>query len=806
MQKCRLTLSLLIALAIVVPQAFTQEVPFPEDVFYYAPAATSFGPEAVWVNPAVLGPYKPSTFALMTDYADDDIFKSWGAVITRDGLGAAYRRINNDSGEDFKEYLFAGGFSLGSSLSLGGSYRYFSSGPSPYDNRHYWNIGVTSRGNSPFALGAVWSNLNKTALGGDDTEVIQRYSLGYRPHGNVVTLAVDALSSKITAEDDWTFIYHAQVIPTRGLYVEAFIDSDKNFQLGVRANLLEYFVGTQTNFDSDGDHRFTHLYLGATDAGQPSLLKAKPRRLSLGINGRLPENPIQTVFGARRLAFTDVLLGIYRAAKDESVSEMVLHLDNLSISLAQAQELREAMQWFRDQGKSVVSHITGPNNIAYYVACAGDSILIPPVSDLDLIGLRAELTFYAGTMEKLGIDADIVRIGDYKTAPEAFTRTFPSEENRQMTDRLLDDLYSQFITGISEGRGMDPETVRAVIDGGPYTSVEALDLGLVDGLSYRDRLTPDKFLTPIPEISFRGYQADTLLNDGWPPLPEIAVVYAEGEIRSADGIDPDPFRGDEDNVTPPLMEGAFGQALANPQAKAIVFRVDSPGGSALASDDIFHDAELADEQKPIAVSMGNLAASGGYYMAMAGRRIFADPATITGSIGIYGGKPVLEELYDKIDLGKALFTRGEHAGMMTFMRPFTENERERFFHLMVAFYDHFIGLVADNRNLPADSIDELGRGRVWTGQAGMINGLVDELGGLKQAIDYTALQAGLKEYRIVRYPERRRLFDLPDIPLLGPLGRLVGLTEEQTATVAPPIEPLPEGELLARLPYNIYIR
>jgi len=208
----------------------------------------------------------------------------------------------------------------------------------------------------------------------------------------------------------------------------------------------------------------------------------------------------------------------------------------------------------------------------------------------------------------------------------------------------------------------------------------------------------------------------------------------------------------------------------------------------------------------VVVSMGSRAASGGYYIAMAGRHIFADPATITGSIGIFGGKPVLAGLYDKIELGKELFTRGRHAGMMTSMRPFTDEERARLGAMLGAFYDHFVGLVAENRRLPRDSIDQLGRGRVWTGQAGREHGLVDELGGLKQALDYTASHLGLREYRVVRYPERRRLIDLPQVPVLGWLGRWAGLVGEEVRAAAAPLADLPEGELLARLPYDIDIR
>lgn len=795
----------LVAIAfLAAASSSAQEVPIPEGVFRYAPASTVFGPDATWINPAVLGRFKPSAAELMADYRDDSFAKSWGGVITGQGLGVAYRRIHVPNDKDFREYVFAGAIPLGQMLAIGGSYRHFASGPAPYDERHYWNIAVISRGQSPFAVAAVLSNLNRSAVAGESSDIQQRYSVAYRPQGKILTFAVDALSSTERDPDDWTFVYHAELAPTPGLYIEGFIDSESNFEVGVRANLLRYFVGSQSHFDSDANHQFTHLYIGATDNRQPSLMKEKNRRLSLSIGGTPSENPIQPVFGNKRIPFGDMILGIYRAGEDETIEEMVLHIDHLRLSFAQAQELREAMQWFRSQNKRIICHITGPNNIGYYIAVAADSILLPPVSELNLIGLRAELTFYAGTMEKLGIAADMVRIGEYKTAPEAFTRESSSDENRERTNRILDDLYAQFVAGIADGRGMTPDKVRNLIDRGPFTSKDALDLGLIDGLSYRDRIVEDSFLTRMPEITYRQYRADTLLNDGWPRIPEIAVVFAEGEIT--DGrVDPDPFENAA-RITPGVMDRAFRKAQSERSVRAIVFRVNSPGGFALAGEDIYHTTERVSKKKLIVVSMGSVAASGGYYISMAARRIFASPGTITGSIGIYGGKPVLADLYEKIDLGKELYVRGAHAGMLTWTRPFTDEERQIYFDHLKAFYEHFVTLVAKNRTLPADSIDALGRGRVWTGREALSNGLVDELGGLKQAVEYTAEQSKLEDYRLVAFPKRRMLFQLPSVPFLGMVGRLLGLSDESLESAAGALSRLPDGDIFARLPYDIDIQ
>ena len=801
-QKFRAAL-LITAALICLSTARAERIPIPDGVFYYSPAAAVHGSEAAWTNPAALGEFKTASGQFMADLHDGEFAKSWGTVASRSGFALATRNLYNPEGTDFREYALALGTGLGKLFSVGGSYRYFSKGPGIYNNRHFWNIGIIGRPAGAFRWAAVFSNLNRGRVDGERTETEQRYSLAYRPYGDRLTLAVDVLFSTKQQFENAEFVYHAEYTPRPGLYVDGFIDSHQNFQIGVRANLLQYFVGNKSGFDSDFDHHRTTFYSGVVSARQPSIVPEPGRRLSLGISGRPRENPTRYVLGQSPVPFPDLLLGIYRAAGDPSISEMVLELTRLSLGFAQAQEIRDAIRYFRQQGKTVVCHVSGPNNIGYYVACAANSIVIPPVSRLNLIGLRAELTYYAGTLDKLGIKADVVRIGKYKRGAETYTREAPSEESREMTNRILDDLYDQFVTGIAEGRNLRADSIRALIDRGPFTSLEAMQLGLVDGLSYRDRLAENGFLSNRAEISFRAYRSDTLINDGWPPLPELAVVYAEGEIT--DGTLPEmPFDDDPDVRSGP-MDRAFREARSADRVRGVVFRINSPGGLALAGDDIYHDADRTADRRLFVVSMGNVAASGGYYIAMPAQWIFAQPATITGSIGIYGGKADLSGLYGKIGLGKELLVRGLHAGMLSTVRPFTEEERARYLHLLTAFYDHFIALVADNRQLPADSVDALSRGRVWTGREAADNGLIDQLGGLKDAIDYAAKSLGLSEYRVVAYPEKRALFQLPSVPLLGDLAGLLRGSGTAITGAGNAAIPLADGAIYARLPFDISI-
>ncbi len=776
----------------------------PEGVFYHQPAASVFGSEAVWVNPAGLGFFNPAGFQLMADYADGKFVRSWGFVTQADQLAIAYRSLDLGPDSSYKQWIYAGGLPIGTSMALGASYSYYSRGPGIYRKMHSWIVGFQSRGGGPFSWGGVVSNLNRAKTAdGRRSEIEQRYSIAYRPSGNKVTLAVDLFLSSRTRFKNGDVIYNLEFTPRDGLFINGHFDSHKNFGIGVRVNLVKYFAGTRSRFSRSGSTRGSTSFAGMTSLRQPSIVAQPQRTLSLGLSGSVPENPPQPLFGVKRLPFTTIVTSVYRAAEDPSIRELNVSLRDLKMGFGKAQELREALLACKRAHKRVVCHIQEPSNLSYYVASAADSIFIPPVSQLRLVGLRAELTFYAGTLDKLGVKIDLLRIGAHKSAAEMYTRTSASDENREQVNRLLDDFYSQFVGTLAEARRVGADSMRNLIDQGPYTSAEALRLGLVDGLAYADDF--ERRYSSRSRVSLSEYVKDTLVNDDWNRAPTLAVVVAEGDIEE-DATGLSPLGGDE-RLRPEPMRSAFRYAARDPQVKGIVLRVDSPGGSALASNEIFHDVQSAASQKPLVVSMGNVAASGGYYVAMAAQRIFANPATVTGSVGIFGGKVDYSGLYQKIALTKELYTRGKYAGMMTTLRPFTDEERAKYFDQLNAFYGHFVGLVAANRKMSNDSVDQLGQGRVWSGREGIANGLVDEIGGVKQSLDFTAMQLGLgRRYSVAIYPQRRPLFILPGWSLFGMLAGLTKSERPLTETVIEElIRPTADG-IYARLPYDIDIR
>ncbi len=780
-----------------------QRIASPDGVFYYQPAASVFGTEAAWVNPAGLGRYTASSFQVIGDYFDGNIVKSWGFVTQAERLTTTFRRVKNPAGDDYSEWIFGAGVPLGASATIGSAYSYYSEGPGFYRHLHSWTVGVQGQGQGVVSWGAVFSNLNRAIIDGNRTEIEQRYSLAYRPTGQKVTLSADMFLSTKTKFKNAEYVYQLEYVPVDGFFIDGLIDSHRNFGVGVRVNLINYFAGFKSRFTRKANGLGTSLYVGVTNLRQPSIIAQPKRLLAVNIEGQGLENPPQPVFGRKPMSYATVLFQLYRAAQDPSISRVLVQLGDLRLGMGKAQELREAILQIRSNHKRVICYVSDPRNLSYYIASAADSILIPTVSMLELVGLRTELTFYAGTLEKLGVKIDMVQIGDYKSAAETYTRKSASEANREQANRLLDDIYDQFVSAIADGRHLTADSVKRAIDSGPFTSVKAKDAGLVDGVCYPDELEQYGF-AGSRLISLDSYIRDTLVNYDWGRKPVLAVVVAEGEITDDNaGLTPLSRSG---GVTPSPFQQALSRAEHDPRVKGIVLRIDSPGGGALASDAIYRSAKLASERKPFVVSMGGVAASGGYYIAMPADRVFADPATITGSIGIFGGKADLSGLYKKIDLNKELLTRGKFSAMMSMIRPFTDEERAKYFEELKAFYDHFVELVSGNRRLTADSVNHLGAGRVWTGREALYNGLVDELGGLQQTLEYTANRLGIADrYTVDYYPRRRPLFILPAQPFWGFLAGLFVQRGGRSEDTLSDLLPLAGETVYARLPYDITI-
>ncbi len=495
--------------------------------------------------------------------------------------------------------------------------------------------------------------------------------------------------------------------------------------------------------------------------------------LVLHVTGNLPdyapEDTTARLFGVGQTqSFTSLLTQLRKAKVDNRIGGVLLDISFPQIGWGKADELRDAIKDFRTSGKPVYSYMDIGMNKEYYIAAATEKIFLPPSGDLYVNGFAAEAMFYKGSLDKLGIEAEVIQIGPkYKNAPDQYTKKQMGDGQKEVINALLDEYYGRLKNGIAEARGKTPEDVEALINNAPYHADDAKKLGLIDDAIYSDQVyeqlktrlgykAEDKLRT-ISGSAYREIPSDTLgLNKG----EKIAVIYASGAINMGSSSN-SPFGSEM--VGADTIVKAVNDAADDSSIKAIVLRVDSPGGSALASDLMWHALENAKAKKPLVVSMSDVAASGGYYIACNANKIVAEPSTVTGSIGMFLGKPVLKGFYDWLGVTNEYVMRGKNAGIFRETEKWTDDEKAKMTELAnKVYYGDFVPKVAAGRKKNVEEVNTLGQGRVWTGTQAKQNGLVDEFGGLETAIDIAKQLANLpadKDVKRVAYPAPRSLFE-----------------------------------------------
>ncbi len=513
------------------------------------------------------------------------------------------------------------------------------------------------------------------------------------------------------------------------------------------------------------------IALMAESLGRPSV--ADNSVLILNVSGDLPdyvpEEPVAKAFGIQqKQSFSNLLTQLRKAKVDSRVGGVLLDIDFPGIGWGKADELRDAIKDLRTSGKPVYAYMEIGTNREYYIATAAEKIFLPPSGDIYIHGFAAEAMFYKGSLDKLGIEADVIQIGPkYKNAPDRYTRKEMSEGQAEVINAILDEYYGRFTNAIAEARQKTPEDVKALIDNAPYNSVQAKELGLVDESFYREQVyedlkerlgyKTDEKLRTIRTSEYREIPSDSLgLNKG----ERVAVIYASGAIHIGRSND-SPFGGQM--VGSDTIVDAVNDAANDSTIKAIVLRVDSPGGSALASDLMWYALENAKAKKPVVVSMSDVAASGGYYIACNANKIVAQPSTVTGSIGVFMGKPVVKGLYNWLGITNQYVMRGKNAGLFRETEKWTPEERTKMVEQANSIYfNNFVPKVSKGRGKTEEEVNRLGQGRVWTGTQAKQNGLIDEFGGLEKAIEIAKELAGLpadKDIRRVIFPEPRPFFE-----------------------------------------------
>src|SRR5712675_2584135 len=408
--------------------------------------------------------------------------------------------------------------------------------------------------------------------------------------------------------------------------------------------------------------------------------------LTLRISGALPDyvpdDPFRRIFGAQPQSLGSLLAQFRKAKTDKRIAAVMLDIDMSEAGWAKSEEIRDTIADFRTSGKPVYAYMETGLNKDYYIATACDKIFVPPPGELFTIGLAADVMFFRGSLDKLGIYPDIYQIGKYKSEADMFTTKEMTPAHREFINSLLDDLYGRYSDGIAKARSKTPDDMKALIDNAPYTAAQAKEAGLIDGTLYRDEVEKElkkrlgykdsDELAIAKAGDYRKISQESLgLNKG----ERVAVVYAAGDIVSGRST----FGGSgEETIGSDSLVRTLNDARDDKSIRAIVLRIDRPGGSGLASDIIWRAIESAKEKKPVVVSMSDVAASGGYYIACNANKIVAEPSTITGSIGVLGGKPVIKGFYDWIGITNEYVMRGQNAGMFRETEKFNDSEQAKF--------------------------------------------------------------------------------------------------------------------------------
>ncbi len=551
-----------------------------------------------------------------------------------------------------------------------------------------------------------------------------------------------------------------------------------------------------------------------------SLIRLSDRRptvaantvLVLRLEGDIPEKapveiPIPLFEDQSNLTVRDVWSTLKRAAADPRVKAVVIAPRRVNVGWGKLQEIHQSLEGFRKSGKPLYAFLRFPGTKDYYLATAAERIYAAPEDLIDVKGLRAETLYLRNTLSKLGIEMDVVHAGKYKDAYDMFTRTSMSPETREVLNQLLDQFYSNLVDTIAAGRKKEPAAVRDLLDHGPFVSREALRTGLVDVLSYEDRVMSDlraklnqSSLTKMDTREYiRAQDPDT-------SATRFALVVAEGAISQGNA---DPAFGGT-GITTGSFTKLIRRVKSDKLIRGVIVRIDSPGGDAIASDDLLHELQDLSSTKPTVISMSDVAASGGYFMAVTGDPILAYPNTITGSIGVITAKPNLHGLYDKLGISKDVLTRGKFAALDSDYSGLDPAERAKMTELVDATYKGFVSRVAAGRHRPYAEIASIAEGRVWLGTQAKERGLVDQLGGLDRAVEMLRNKAKISDREkiaLVPYPPRRSLWEVlmsrSDQPPMAE-ARVNALIDRIPG--ARWIRPALDGGLLALMPFSIEVK
>lgn len=507
------------------------------------------------------------------------------------------------------------------------------------------------------------------------------------------------------------------------------------------------------------------------------------------------------------VGLNDLVKGITHAAADHNICMLYMDLSELQIGAGHLEELRNAVLLFKESGKPIIAYGDNLSQGAYYLASVADKIYLNPFGSLSLQGLRAEVMFYKRLLEKLQVDVQIIRHGKYKSAVEPFMLEQMSPENKEQILSFVNSIWNHWLTGIAAARGIEEKKLQEMADKGIFSmmglSSDALEYGLVDGLMYKDELLDElvKLTGEKKEQDLKILEVTSYVKVVKPNLKakdKIAVIYADGDITMGKG---------EGDITAWNYANILRSVCKDSTVKAVVFRVNSPGGSAQASEIIARELALINEVKPVVVSMGNYAASGGYWISMPSRMVITNPTCLTGSIGVFGIIPNLEKgLKNHLGVTVDVVKSAQSADFPSVYRPLSNQERAVSQAGIEQTYADFIKKVALSRNMDVQAVDALGQGRVWTGLQAVDNKLADHLGGLTDAIEAAAMLAGLDDYRLKELPAQKDIYtQLMDMFKNTMINSHTNSITQSLQRLEKQLELLQKSSVLARMPFDVEI-
>ncbi|MGB4268666.1 MAG: signal peptide peptidase SppA [Spirochaetota bacterium] len=813
-----LLLACILINAIVIGDAFPDVKQQPSDVLMPGATVSMPGiPSYSFINPVFADINE--AFSMQYRYAhinSRDIGTHYAAT-TFLGFTIAYSTVEALFAEkevmktEGHSWYFAKGIMLAEWLGIGVSYNRYTVENDPVKSWGYSLLLLPSRF---LSFGMVIDHANKPSLGDVTLKQREWYSIGIRPFGNTLSFAWDI---KRYEGEPWKDVLH--VFTLSGMVwhdimysLQYDMDSNISFALAIPFDISSRTGGTSLydfgymNFDKQKATAYS-FGITLTEERFRNALSSKKRYLSIVLRDQVKEVKDKGLFEPSKASFFEIVRSLREAMYDESIAGILIQIDAPALNFAQAQELQEEIKRCKQRGKPVYCILASMGNVEYYIASSASKIYYVPNQPFGITGLKAEVYFFKGLFDKVGVKFEEVKKGQYKSFGESFTRQQMSDAARENIISLLKDLNQQYIQDIALGRNISVQKVEQCIAGGWLTPQQAQSMGFIDEIArpyeVLQRLGVERYgLSYL--VTCDSYIEEKMFVYDWGQKPKIAVIYVEGNI----------IRGEakEDGFLSPAMIGDSNyqkyleRVFADKDVKAVVIRINSGGGSAIASDLMWHTLVAMKKRykKPVVISFGNIAASGGYYIACTNDTIFTSKATITGSIGVIFGKFNVEELYSKLGINKETIKMSEFADIFSESRAFTEKEKQLIQKSVDFTYNEFVQKVETGRNIPLESIPSVAEGKVFTGAQALQNGLADKEGGLIAAISYAATLAHIKgEFQVVQLPQK-------DIDLRKLLkgtsfqASLLGVLQYVINALA--LETLSHEEVLLLYPYDIVIK